>query len=115
MSVNNAVELGAPNEGSKHMEAIANPAATAGSDDPVAADDRLPPVNTTRWVARRKAEVLAAITDGRLTRAAACARYSISEAELRLWERAVECAGVPGLRVTRVQIYRPVFEARSGR
>lgn len=77
--------------------------------------DDLPPVNTTRWVARRKAEILTAIESGRLTRAEACARYGISEAELRLWERAVECAGVPGLRVTRVQIYRPVFEARGRR
>ncbi len=72
----------------------------------------LPPVDTQRWVARRKAAVLAAIGDGRLTRAEACARYNISEIELRLWERAVACAGVPGLRVTRVQIYRPIFEAR---
>jgi hypothetical protein len=97
------------------MEATPQPAAATGSDTLVAADDGLPPVSTTRWVARRKAEVLAAIADGRLTRAEACARYTISEAELRLWERAVECAGVPGLRVTRVQIYRPVFEARGGR
>lgn len=73
--------------------------------------DGLPPVDTTRWVARRKAAVLAAIRAGTLTRIEACARYRISEAELRLWERAVACAGTPGLRVTRVQIYRPVFEA----
>lgn len=97
------------------MEAIQVEAAPAGTERPASDDDGLPPVNTTRWVARRKAEVLAAIGDGRLTRAEACARYTISEAELRLWERAVECAGVPGLRVTRVQIYRPVFEARGGR
>lgn len=71
----------------------------------------LPPLDTTRWVVRRKAAVLAAIEAGILTRAEACARYDISEAELRLWERALSCAGVPGLRVTRVQIYRPVFEA----
>ena len=77
--------------------------------------DALPPVDTTRWVARRKAAVLAAIAAGTLTRAEACARYRISEAELRLWERAVECAGIPGLRVTRVQIYRPVFESRGVR
>jgi hypothetical protein len=75
----------------------------------------LPPVDTTRWVARRKAAVLAAIVDGRLARAEACARYHISDAELRLWEHAVACAGVPGLRVTRVQIYRPVFEAGAVR
>ena len=75
----------------------------------------LPPVDTKRWVARRKAAVLAAIADGRLSRAEACSRYRISEAELRLWEHAVACAGVPGLRVTRVQIYRPVFEAGVAR
>jgi hypothetical protein len=74
-------------------------------------DPDLPPVDTQRWVIRRKAQVLRAIEDGRLTRAEACARYNISDAELRLWERAIACAGVPGLRVTRVQIYRPVFEA----
>ncbi len=73
--------------------------------------DSLPPVDTKRWVARRKAAVLDAIAAGVLSRVDACARYRISEAELRLWERAVACAGIPGLRVTRVQIYRPVFEA----
>lgn len=82
---------------------------TAGA---AALDDmELPPVNTRRWVIRRKAQVLQAIANGRLTRAEACGRYNISEAELRLWERAITCAGVPGLRVTRVQIYRSVFES----
>ncbi len=72
----------------------------------------LPPIDTTRWVPRRKAAVLTAIEHGLIGRAEACARYSISEAELRLWERAVHFAGEPGLRVTRVQAYRPVFEGR---
>ncbi len=73
----------------------------------------LPPLDTARWVPRRKAAVLAAIEHGLLGRAEACKRYNISEAELRLWERAVHFAGTPGLRVTRVQIYRPVFEAKG--
>ena len=91
--------------------------ARKASQPPPDADsgDALPPVDTKRWVARRKAAVLRAITIGTLTRADACARYRISEAELRLWEHAVACAGVPGLRVTRVQIYRPIFEGRSSR
>jgi hypothetical protein len=93
-------------DGPDALTTIGAPAPT----DPLA---DLPPVDTNRWVASRKAAVLVAIADGRLSRAAACARYRISEAELRLWERAVECAGVPGLRVTRVQIYREVFAARS--
>jgi Protein of unknown function (DUF1153) len=75
--------------------------------------DGLPPRDTKRWVARRKAAILEAIAAGTLSRTEACWRYTISEAELRLWERAVACAGTPGLRVTRVQIYRPVFEGRE--
>lgn len=73
----------------------------------------LPATDTRRWVARRKAEVLAAISGGLLGRAEARERYRLSEEELMLWERAVSCAGLPGLRVTRVQIYRPVFESVS--
>jgi hypothetical protein len=75
----------------------------------------LPPPDTKRWVARRKAAILVAINTGVLSRAQACARYHISEIELRLWERAVYFAGVPGLRVTRVQIYKPIFEADAPR
>jgi hypothetical protein len=81
--------------------------------DAASAIDALPPTDTKRWVVRRKAAVLAAIEAGVLTRAEACRRYHISEIELRLWERAVRCAGVPGLRVTRVQVYRPVFEGEA--
>lgn len=73
----------------------------------------LPPPDTQRWVARRKAEVLAAIRGGLIDRGEARARWRVSDEELRLWERALDCAGVPGLRVTRVQIYRPVFEAAT--
>lgn len=73
----------------------------------------LPPANVGRWVASRKAAVLAAIARGALTRAEACVRYRISDEELRLWERAVAVAGTPGLRVTRVQVYRPLFERHS--
>lgn len=82
---------------------------------PANAATELPPTDTKRWVARRKAAVLAAINAGVLSRPEACARYGISEIELQLWERAVRCAGVPGLRVTRVQIYRPVFESEHSR
>lgn len=74
--------------------------------------DQLPPADTARWVVRRKAQVIAAIREGLIGRVDACTRYRISEEELRLWERAIDCAGVPGLRVTRVQVYRPIFEGK---
>ena len=81
----------------------------AGSDD---AGDGLPPANTTRWVPSRKATVVNAIREGLIDRAEACRRYALSVEELRLWERAIDAAGIAGLRVTRVQVYRDVFERR---
>jgi hypothetical protein len=57
-------------------------------------------------VVRRKAEVIAAIRGGLLTAAEACARYRLSPEELELWQESIDRAGVPGLRVTRIQLYR---------
>jgi hypothetical protein len=101
-------------EGPLAMEetTAARPHQVPGPMGPLTLAD-LPPADTKRWVARRKAEVLAAIRGGLIDRAEARRRWQVSDEELRLWERALDCAGVPGLRVTRVQIYRPVFEAAS--
>ena len=68
--------------------------------------ESLPPPDTRRWVLRRKAEVIAAIRGGLLTAAEACARYRLSPEELELWQESIDRAGVPGLRVTRIQLYR---------
>lgn len=68
--------------------------------------ETLPPPDTRRWVVRRKAEVLAAINGGLLSAAEACARYRLSPEELELWQASIDRAGVPGLRVTRIQLYR---------
>ncbi|MGL6042507.1 MAG: DUF1153 domain-containing protein [Sandaracinobacteroides sp.] len=68
--------------------------------------ETLPPPDTRRWVVRRKAEVIAAIRGGLLTAAEACARYRLSPEELELWQDSIDRAGVPGLRVTRIQLYR---------
>ena len=66
----------------------------------------LPPPNTKRWVARRKAAVLAALRDAAITIEEACRRYELSEEELRAWLRAFDAHGLPGLRATRLQAYR---------
>ena len=50
----------------------------------------LPPPDTTRWVARRKAAVLAALSSGAITMEEACRRYALSEEELLGWQRAFE-------------------------
>lgn len=66
----------------------------------------LPPPNTKRWVARRKAVIVEAVHSGAVDLAEVCRRYNLSVEEFVAWERAIERHGVPGLRVTRLQIYR---------
>lgn len=68
--------------------------------------EELPPTGTFRWVPRRKAEVLAAIRNGLITEDEAIARWSLTPAELAEWQDSLDRAGVPGLRVTRIQVYR---------
>ena len=75
--------------------------------------DGLPPTTIARWVPSRKADVVRAIRSGLIDHAEACSRYGLSDEELRLWERAIDAAGIAGLRVTRVQVYRDVFEAHQ--
>lgn len=53
--------------------------------------------STKRWTARRKAEVVIAVSDGRLSREEACRRYQLSEEELLAWEDAFKTYGNPGL------------------
>jgi len=66
----------------------------------------LPASDTTRWVIRRKAQVLAAINGGLITVEEACHRYHLTVEELHSWQRMVEKHGIHGLRVTRLQKYR---------
>jgi transposase-like protein len=63
----------------------------------------LPPSNTNRWVARRKAAVLAALRSGAITMEEVCRRYALSEEELLAWQRAFETHGLSGLRATRLR------------
>ncbi len=67
----------------------------------------LPPPSTTRWVSRRKAEVVTAVRQGLLTLEEACCRYDLSVEEFMSWQRLIASHGVRGLRATRLQDYRP--------
>lgn len=75
--------------------------------------DSLPPPSTTRWVVRRKAEVVAAVNGGLLSVDEVCDRYSLSLEEFASWQRAVDRSGMPGLRVTRIQHYKTLYERQQ--
>ena len=66
----------------------------------------LPPRNTSRWVARRKAAVVSAVESGLIDAKEACEMYSLSSEELDSWISAMEKHGAGALRVTSAQRYR---------
>ncbi|TCP93683.1 uncharacterized protein DUF1153 [Sphingomonas sp. PP-CE-1A-559] len=75
--------------------------------------DSLPPPSTTRWVVRRKAEVVAAVNGGLLSVDDVCARYGLTVEEFAGWQRAIDRSGMPGLRVTRIQHYKLLYERQQ--
>ncbi|MBP1804260.1 DUF1153 domain-containing protein [Rubellimicrobium aerolatum] len=66
----------------------------------------LPPADTRRWVASRKAAVVRAVAAGLISRATALSTYGLSEEEFIQWETAVTLYGEGALRTTKLQAYR---------
>ena len=83
--------------------------AVRGPDGSVLTPVNLPPANTVRWVARRKAEVIAAVHGGLLTMAEACNRYRLSSEEFLEWERHYKQHGLEGLRASIRPVPPPVL------
>lgn len=65
----------------------------------------LPPVDT-RWVASRKAVVVAAVQHGLLPRDEAISRYGLTEEEFDAWVQAVARHGRNALKITQLQKFR---------
>jgi Protein of unknown function (DUF1153) len=63
--------------------------------------DDLPPADTRRWVARRKALVVKGVHIGLISADDACARYCLSPEELRTWQHQFDRYGLSGLRARR--------------
>ena len=72
---------------------------------PISSAD-LPPNGIRRWTPMRKAELVACVRAGLITRTKACERYLLSEEELQSWDSYLDRHGVAGLRTTRLQEYR---------
>ncbi len=66
----------------------------------------LPPPQTHRWVASRKARVVKAVEAGLLENAEACEIYGLSDEELTDWCDKARKHGEAALKTTSVQKYR---------
>ncbi len=75
-------------------------------DGTVMTQSDLPPADTVRWVASRKAAVVKGVAYGLISRETALRRYRISEEEFRDWITAYHDHGANALKVTSLQKYR---------
>lgn len=66
----------------------------------------LPPVNTRRWVASRKAAVVRGVLYGLISQGDALDRYGLSDDEFQEWVEAVSLHGIDALKATSLQKYR---------
>jgi Protein of unknown function (DUF1153) len=93
-------------EAQMHLKRVDGPRQVTLPDGSILSRADLPPPETRRWVASRKAVVVKAVTSGLITRSEALDRYALSEEELSLWFGAVEQHGEVALKVTTIQKYR---------
>ena len=66
-----------------------------------------------RWTARRKSEVVAAVSGRLLTLAEVSARYGITLEEFGLWAHGMDRSGLRALQATKVQHYRALHRRRD--
>ena len=83
------------------------------SDTSLSAEAQPSPPRSGRWVVRQKAEIVAAVRNGAISLQEALRRYHLTVEEFVSWQRSFEAHGVPGLRVTRLQIYRDTDAVRG--
>ena len=89
-----------------YLKRVDGPRAVTLPDGTVMTRADLPPPDTRRWVASRKAAVVWAVQHGLITQDEARQRYALSAEELAEWARAVADHGVEGLKVTSLQRFR---------
>ncbi|MCV2870071.1 DUF1153 domain-containing protein [Defluviimonas sp. WL0002] len=89
-----------------YLKRVSGPRAVTLPDGSVMTRADLPPKDTCRWVASRKALVVKALAAGLISRGEALERYALSEEELDLWFEAVSRHGATALKVTKIQKFR---------
>ncbi|MCH2096178.1 MAG: DUF1153 domain-containing protein [Rhodobacteraceae bacterium] len=89
-----------------YLRKISGPRAVTLPDGSVLTRADLPPANTQRWVASRKATVVRAIAYGLIPRETALELYALSPDELTEWMKALADHGEQALKVTALQKFR---------
>ncbi|WP_386681625.1 DUF1153 domain-containing protein [Loktanella sp. R86503] len=89
-----------------YLKKIDGPRSVMLPDGTIMTRADLPPARTRRWVASRKAAVVAAVAHGLIDRDLALSTYAMSNDEFDEWENAVRLHGRDALKTTALQRYR---------
>jgi hypothetical protein len=89
-----------------YIRRIAGPASVTRPDGRLMTRADLPPPDTSRWVASRKAAVVHAVDSGLISADEAMETWDLSEEELGSWRSAMTRHGTGALKATAVQRYR---------
>ncbi|MGP3696274.1 CtrA inhibitor SciP [Rhodobacter sp. NSM] len=89
-----------------YLKRVDGPRQVTLPDGSVLSRADLPPPDTRRWVASRKAAVVKAVVHGLISEREALERYALSEEEFSLWRSAVVSHGEKALKVTMIQKLR---------
>ncbi|WP_039017660.1 DUF1153 domain-containing protein [Halocynthiibacter namhaensis] len=88
------------------LKKVDGPRAITLPDGSVLSRADLPPADTTRWVASRKAIVVKSVIYGLISLKDALERYGLSDEEYKSWENAIKKHGEGALKATALQQYR---------
>ncbi|MBY6047374.1 DUF1153 domain-containing protein [Vannielia litorea] len=88
------------------LKRIDGPRAVTLPDGSVMTRADLPPRDTRRWVASRKAAVVRAVENGLISIEECKETYGVSEEEYTSWSSAVEQHGEQALKATSLQKFR---------
>ncbi len=88
------------------LKKVDGPRAVTLPDGRVMTRADLPPADTRRWVASRKAAVVRGVLYGLITQSEAQRRYALSEEEFRSWIKAVADHGEEGLKIAALRKFR---------
>ncbi|MCA0043837.1 CtrA inhibitor SciP [Celeribacter litoreus] len=89
-----------------YLKKVDGPRAVTLPDGSMMTRADLPPADTRRWVASRKAAVVKGVVFGLISQSEALQTYGLSEEELESWKSAIFQHGEAALRATAVQKYR---------
>ena len=89
-----------------YLRKVDGPRSVTLADGTIMTRADLPPPETVRWVASRKAAVVRAVASGLISREVALETWSLSDEEFESWSAAVAQHGVRALRATALRQYR---------